>query len=217
MWGEPLVQLRGYIDYNAENAGNYPSGPWYQYILTLLGLLMPPGSLMILWGALHRRSAQPWWRVAIVVAVPRLPQRLRQQAGTLHPPRRSRFDGPGRSGMGPVAPTRSRWWQRNALLEQALWGVFWAMNAALVAGTVTYEAKRARVQAMAFLHDAGAQTFAMIQVDSGAMPPRFYSGGWNVHHIDDRRDGRGRPESDVARLVCPSSGIPVVPRPRASG
>ena len=72
IWGEPFVQLRGYIAYNAEHAGEYPSGPWYQYGLTLLGLLVPPVSLMLLWGALHPgRSAVPtrWWRIAIPVLV----------------------------------------------------------------------------------------------------------------------------------------------------
>lgn len=204
VWGEPFVQLRAYIDYNTENAGNYPSGPWYQYILTLLGLLVPPASFMILWGALHRGRSAPaaWWRVAIPVL-------LFLVFHSAFVNKQERFIlpvVPALMALGAVGwdlwRTRSRFWQRQRRLEGVLWGVFWAINVILVAGTVTYEAKRARVQAMAFLHDNQAQTFAMIQVDSGAMPPRFYSGGWNFYHIEDRRDGRGRPESDVVQSWC---------------
>ena len=45
---------------------------------------------------------------------------------------------------------------------------------------------------MSFLHEAGAEHFGMIQVDSGAMPPRFYMGKWKVYHIDDRSVAENR-------------------------
>ena len=154
VWGEPFVQLRGYIAYNAEHAGEYPSGPWYQYGLTLLGLLVPPVSLMLLWGALHPgRSAVPtrWWRIAIPVLVFLL-------FHSLFSNKQERF-------ILPIIPAlialgvigwdlwrhRSQWWQRRPRLESALWGLFWAVNVALLAAmSIPYEAKRARVHAMDF-------------------------------------------------------------------
>ena len=203
VWGEPFVQLRAYIDYNAENGGNYPSGPWYRYILTLLGLLIPPGSFMILWGALHRRLAQPsWWRVLIPVVV-----FLVFHSAFVN--KQERFILPAVPALlvlGAVGwdlwRQRSQWWSRHRRGEKALWGAFWALNLLILAGTVTYEAKRARVQAMSFLHEAGAEHFGMIQVDSGAMPPRFYMGKWKVYHIDDRRGGRGESPASVTARWC---------------
>lgn len=204
VWEEPFAQLRAYIAYNQVNAGNYPSGPWYQYILTLLGLLVPPGSVMILWGAFHRGKSAPtnWWRVALPVLV----------FLVFH----SAFVNKQERFILPVVPAllvlgavgwdawrnRSAWWQRHGRFERALWGVFWGLNVILIAGTVTYEAKRARVQAMSFLYEAGAEHFAMIQVDSGAMPPRFYMGRWDVHHIDNRRDGRAEAPAEVTARWC---------------
>lgn len=204
IWGEPFVHLRSYINFNAENAGNYPNGPWHRYILTLLGLVVPPGSLMILWGALYRSRTAPqyWWRVAAPVLL-----FLAFHSAFIN--KQERF-------ILPIVPailvlgavgwdawrSRSHWWGRQVRLERALWGLFWVMNVVLLAGTLTYEAKRARVQAMSFLHDEGAKHFAMIQVDSGTMPPRFYSGGWNMFHIDDRRDGRGQAPRQVAAKWC---------------
>lgn len=204
VWGEPFVQLRAYIGYNSEHAGNYPSGPWYQYILTLMGLLIPPASLMILWGALHRIRSAPaiWWRVALPVLL----------FLVFH----SAFINKQERFILPVVPAlmvlgavgwniwrkRSQWWGRHRGLERGLWGVFWVLNAALVCGTIAYEAKRARVQAMSFLWESGAQHFAIIYVDSGAMPPRFYSGTWDVYHIDNRMNGQGKPPAEIASTWC---------------
>ncbi|MDG2426072.1 MAG: hypothetical protein P8M07_05740 [Flavobacteriales bacterium] len=53
VWGEPFVQLRAYLAYNGSHAGDYPTGPWYTYLLTLLGLLIPPVSLLITFGLFY--------------------------------------------------------------------------------------------------------------------------------------------------------------------
>ena len=55
---------------------------------------------------------------------------------------------------------------------------------------------------MSFLHEAGAERFAMIQVDSGAMPPRFYMGRWDVVHLDNRQDGQAKSPAEVAARWC---------------
>ena len=95
IWGEPFVQLRGYIDYNSTHAGNYPKGHWYQYLLTLLGLMIPPCQLHAHLGGFSQRPI----RFGHLVAgrhshrrVSPLSQRLHQQAGTVHPSRRACTD-----------------------------------------------------------------------------------------------------------------------------
>ncbi|MFN8134921.1 MAG: hypothetical protein U0Z17_06750 [Bacteroidales bacterium] len=38
------------MKYNIQAANDYISGPWYNYMLLLAGLLIPPVSLMLLFG-----------------------------------------------------------------------------------------------------------------------------------------------------------------------
>lgn len=204
VWGEPFVQLRGYIEYNQTHAGNYPKGPWYQYLLTLLGLLIPPASIMLLWGAFHRGKSAPvvWWRVLVPVAA-----FLVFHSAFIN--KQERFIlpiVPALVALGAVGwqtwKDQSQWWSRRPRLHTSLWGVFWGLNLLVLPFTLTYEAKKSRVSAMSFLHDNNAHHFAMIQVDSGAMPPQFYSGTWGTYHTDNRRDGKGEDPLKVAAKWC---------------
>ena len=195
IWGEPFAQLRGYIGYNATHAGDYPEGPWYQYILTLGGLLIPPVSLMLMWGVFHhgKEAAPRWWRVL-------LPVLLFLAFHSLYANKQERF-------ILPIAPAliilgtlgwthwseHSHWWNRHRRLERVSWSAFWILSTAVLALTIPYPGKHSRVAAMAFLRGQGTTQFAMVQVDSGAMPPRFYSGTWKDYHIDDRRTQREDP------------------------
>lgn len=204
IWGEPFVQLRAYISYNSTHAGNYPTGPWYQYILTLLGLLVPPVSVMLLWGVFVKepRTKEAWWRVAAPVL-------LFFVFHSLVINKQERFIlpvVPALIALGTVGwdvwIQRSLWWKRREGLQRGLWLAFWGISAVVLVFSIPYEAKRARVQAMSFLYEQGTEDFALIEVDSGAMPPRFYSGAWGVLHIDNRRDGAGRPPREVAKTWC---------------
>jgi len=40
LFGTPFHDLISYIEYNATHSGEYPNGPWYQYILLLLGMFL---------------------------------------------------------------------------------------------------------------------------------------------------------------------------------
>jgi hypothetical protein len=199
-WGEPFVQLRAYIDYNLTHSGEYPQGPWYQYILTLLGMLIPPASLMLIWGAIHRKNApENWWRVA----VPLLAFFLFH---SLFANKQERFIlpmVPGLIAMGCAGWTmwseKSRWWKRHRNLERSGWALFWILSMALLALTLPYSGKKTRVDAMSFLYEHGSPAFAIVQVDSGAMPPLFYAGSWSDYHIDNRRELQEDPGAVTAR------------------
>lgn len=200
VWGRPFVQLQAYIAYNSTHAGHYPTGPWYQYILTMVGLLIPPVSLMLLWGAAHRKSApQQWWRIAVPVLC-----FLVFHSAFIN--KQERFILPaipavivlGTAGWS-LWSERSKWWNRHRMLERGAWGFFWLTSILLVAVTIPYSGKHTRVAAMTFLYEQGAEDYAMVQVDSGAMPPQFYSGSWRYPHVDNRREAREDPIAVTAR------------------
>lgn len=199
-WGEPFVQLRAYIQYNLTHSGEYPQGPWYQYIFTLLGLLIPPASLMLIWGAIHRKQApESWWRVAVPILAFFV-------FHSLFANKQERFIlpmVPGLIAMGcagwSIWSEKSQWWNRHRKLERLGWGLFWAISLGLLAITVPYSGKKTRVDAMTFLYEQGSPAFAMVQVDSGAMPPLFYAGSWSDYHIDNRRESQEDPAAAAAR------------------
>ena len=84
--------------------------------------------------------------------------------------------------------------------ESVLWGLFRAVNVALLAVSIPYEAKR-HVCTRWISSRQGAQSFAMVQVDSGAMPPVLAG-----HPTRSTTAGRsGPPVADVVSGSAPSS------------
>lgn len=50
VWGEPFVELREYVNYNFTHSGDYLSGSFFKYFGVLLGILVPPLSVLLLFG-----------------------------------------------------------------------------------------------------------------------------------------------------------------------
>lgn len=64
VWGYPFAELRGYAEYNLAHSGDYPNGPWYNYSLLLIGILIPPVSFLLLAGFIRE------WKRALVLFLP---------------------------------------------------------------------------------------------------------------------------------------------------
>jgi hypothetical protein len=78
---------------------------------------------------------------------------------------------------------RSGWWaQRQRLLRGLVtWTVGFNLVGAVALGFV--HAKKSRVDAMSALYELGdLENFAVVQVDGGTLPPRFYSGKWAPYY-----------------------------------
>jgi len=52
IWGYPFAEMREYISYNLNNSITYGISPWYKYLLLIVGLLIPPISIIFLFGFL---------------------------------------------------------------------------------------------------------------------------------------------------------------------
>ncbi|HMT30538.1 MAG TPA: glycosyltransferase family 39 protein, partial [Bacteroidia bacterium] len=50
IWGKPFVEFMAYVQYNLDNAYNYIQNAWYNYLLLILGLLIPPVSFFLFGG-----------------------------------------------------------------------------------------------------------------------------------------------------------------------
>lgn len=47
LWGYPLAEFKGYIDYNILHKGDYITGYWFNYALLISGLVLPPFCLLL--------------------------------------------------------------------------------------------------------------------------------------------------------------------------
>ncbi|HRD52442.1 MAG TPA: glycosyltransferase family 39 protein, partial [Flavobacteriales bacterium] len=180
LWGRPWVEVTQYVLYNLANTTTYGVLPWYNYLLLLAGLLLPPLSLAVLFGfARQPRPLLLWLPVLLFIAI-----------HSYFPNKQERF-------MLPIVPLffvlgyigweqwrlRSQWWQQRAALWTGALAFVWALNLILLPVLCTTYGKRSRVESLSMLRDLGPVLGLIIEdsVEGEApMPPLFYLGQWNM-------------------------------------
>lgn len=197
IWGRPFVQLMAYFGYNTTHALNYPQGPPGQYLLTLIGLMIPPLSFAILWGFGHQ--VRRWPSIAFAVMAFYLFHEL-------YPNKQERFILPvlplvmalGTTGWQAYR-AKSGFWQRNCRLHRGLLAFVLFVNVVALMVLSVGTVKSSRVNAMYALWQAGdLQNFMAIHVDTSPQAPAFYSGSWEKYYVSTA-------EQDPAQrldLVC---------------
>jgi len=176
-YGVPFSSLRAYVAYNAAPGvtAGYPTGPWYQYLLTLLGVLLPPTSLLLLAGAVRaRRHALLFWPALLFLAF-----------HSAYPGKQERFLFPilpvvlvlGAVGAAELAQ-EVRFLRERPRLVRGLWSWFWVANTVLLALYTANYSKRTRVEPLSFLRSTGEARSVLVETSESRAPyvPRFYLG-----------------------------------------
>lgn len=203
VWGEPFVQLRAYFGYNTTHATAYPQGPWYQYFLTLGGLLIPPVSIAWMFG--FGRMVRKWLWMS-------LPVILFFAFHSIYSNKQERFILPmvpwlvllGTIGWRDFlahVPVESSWIRWNQ------WGWRFALLVNMIGLAFLTPAafKTARVMAMDTLYRQGdLMNFVAVEVDSASMPPRFYSGQWSPYYAHSMEAN----PANEKRVMCRNSARP---------
>lgn len=177
-YGRPFSSLRAYLAYNGDpaNVRRFPNGPWYQYLLTLLGVLVPPASAFLLAGALRSARRLPLLSAPVLLFV---------AAHSLYPGKQERFLLPvlplllvlcalGACALAEESPA----WRRRPWLARGLWAWFWAANVLLLGLYTAHYSKRSRVEPLGFLRARGDARAVLVETvePEGAFVPRFYLG-----------------------------------------
>ncbi len=184
LWGgKPFQHLLGYFGYNAENALNYP-GSWATYLSFISYIILPPISLMLLFGFFKE-----WRRYFFIF----LPVFIFVLFHVIYPNRQERFIFPilpffiilGVIGWNRFVEVSRFWIARKSLLK-GLWVFFWIVNTIGMLVMCTTYTKRARVEAMLYLYEKGdcrnfIQDFR--QGENGSLVPQFYSGCWDWYYV----------------------------------
>jgi hypothetical protein len=172
LWGgEPFQHLRGYMEYNKENAHQYPGSPW-TYLSLITIFILPPVGLFLAVGFISS-----WRKIAIIV----LPATAFIAFHLLFPNKQERFILPilpfiviaGTIGWSEISQkwSSSRW-------HSISWKSFWILNTiGLLVLCFTYT-KKSRVESMIYLYEAGNCSNFIVEYshkNSGAWMPSFYS------------------------------------------
>ena len=179
LWGRPFAELTEYVLYNLNNTTTYGVLPWYNYLLLLAGLFIPPFSLAVGFGFFRRTTPLLLWLpVVLFIAV-----------HSYFPNKQERF-------LLPVVPLyfvlshvaweqwrmRSTWWQARTALWRGVLRWTWGLNAALLVVLCFSYSKRSRVMAQVMLKDREVRGMVIEDSAEGEapMPPLFYSGHWKA-------------------------------------
>ncbi len=179
IWGRPFAELTEYFRYNAENANNYITGAWYKYLLLLLGIFIPPVSVFLFAGSFKNIKKH------LIIFLPTM---LFLLFHSIFPNKQERFIitiVPSFIIIGIVGwqqlVTEKSWLKRYRKFIRYSWIFFWVINTFLLFAVSTMYSKKARVEAMTYLHRYN-QVQSILLENTNAygvnIVPRFYLGQW---------------------------------------
>ncbi len=178
VWSEPFVQLKTYILYNMEHSGDFTVGPWYLYLIFLLGILIPPVSFFLFFGWARN------WRKTAILFVPVLIFLLFH---SYFPNKQERFVitiipfliMAGVIGWQQFVRHRNKPKLDN--FNRYSWYFFWTVNLLLLLPVSMIYSKKARVETMVYLSQyPEIEYFIIDDVNKSVLrfPPLFYLGKW---------------------------------------
>lgn len=180
IWGRPFAEFQEYTNYNIANATNYINGPWYNYILLVSGLMIPPISLFLFFGMYKS------WKQYLWIIIPAL---CFFAFHSYFPNKQERFILPvipffvmaGISGWTSFT-SQSAYWINRQLWMKRLWNFFWVTNIILLILLTPSSTKISRVDAMSYLYHKKDMKYYMIESSNtwnAVMMPLFYIGKWD--------------------------------------
>lgn len=205
VWGKPFVEFMAYVQYNIDNATVYGVDVWHMYISVVLGLLIPPISILMYAGFFKN-----WKKEAILF----WPTMLFFAFHTYFPNKQERFILPivpfviilGIIGGFQIIEKynwESKKWFKNTIIVCCVLNLF-----LLPVLTFSYS-KRNRVEAMCYIAKQKDCVRLIIEdsnLDDFTMPPQYYLQNWtSVYGITKNFT----PDSMLKHY----NGLPVAGRP----
>jgi hypothetical protein len=203
-WGYPFAEFFEYVTYNIHNAYTYITNPWYNYLILILGILIPPISIMLFFGFFR------CWRKQILLF---LPSFIFLLFHSYFPNKQERFILPivpfiiiaGMIGWNDFIAT-SKFWAKHTKLLRGFWIFFWTLNLiALPVITTTYS-KRARVESMYYLSKYPHIKY-LLSEDSNhgktELVPLYYLMQWDVEVYEVKPEKPAKALDTIPQLYKP--------------
>lgn len=195
IWGYPFAELIAYIQHNITYRTDYIIAPWYNYILLILGILIPPVSFFLFFGFFRTGLLKKY----LIIFLPTL---LFLVFHSYYPNKQERFILPvlpffiilGIIGWNSFISISGFWKKRKKLLT-GCWIFFWALNLTLLPVITTTYSKRAKVESMTYLSRYDDIRFILFENSNkyGQMLlPRYYLDEW-IRYTEITRDNYKEP------------------------
>ncbi len=179
VWHRPFAELIEYVNYNLNHAYDYQTNPWYNYLLVIGGLLIPPISLMLFFGFFRE-----WKRQFLLF----LPVAIFLLFHSYFPNKQERFILPvipmfiiiGLAGWERFRVS-SKFWNHNPKIHSALWVFFWLINFSLLFLFTPMYSKKSRVESMSYIGNYQNIKYFVIEDANNTklrFPPVYYTGQW---------------------------------------
>lgn len=189
LWGYPFAEISQYILYNSTHYEDYITMSWFQYLIVLTGLLIPPVSLFILFG--YFRS----FRKLIILFLPSIIFILFH---SIYPNKQERF-------ILPVIPmviiagvigwykfyTNSMFWIKRKNLYRNILRFFWTLNLTALFFVSPAATKKSRVDSMYFLNELNDVSGLLLERTTNYgcyLMPRYYNRMWRTPHLCYSKD-----------------------------
>jgi hypothetical protein len=184
IWKRPFVELGEYIRYNLENAKEYPNLPWYTYLLLVGGILIPPVSLLLIFGFMRS-----WKRHVLLF----LPTFIFFVFHSSFPNKQERFILPaipfiiilGSIGWYDYL-VQTNLLKRRPRFMRVCWIIFFALNTIPLIFVSPAYSHRNRVETMVYLSKKEDLNNVMIEESnhsSYTVPPHFYLRQWKSDYF----------------------------------
>ena len=176
-WKKPFVEFLAYVQYNIDNANNYGVDVWHMYISIVLGLLIPPISILVFAGYFKNWKKEPilFWPTFLFFAF-----------HTYFPNKQERFILPvipfiiilGFIGAYQIAIYYNfdkKKWFKNTIIGCCI------LNLILLPVLTLSYSKRNRVEAMCYIAEQKDCVRIIIEdsnLDDFTMPPQYYLQNW---------------------------------------
>jgi 4-amino-4-deoxy-L-arabinose transferase-like glycosyltransferase len=185
IWGVPFAEFAEYTRYNVEYRFDYLTGEWYNYLIVIFGLMIPPFSLLLFRGFVFK------WRQHLIIFLPTFiflafhsyfPNKQERFILTIVP----FFILLGTMGWYELS-SKNRFLIRQAKVLRYVYGFFVVINLVLLAPITTMYSKRAQVEAMT--HLSRYDNIQSILVENSdrenvMLMPQFYLGQWiNIYGV----------------------------------
>lgn len=188
LWKKPFAQLLAYINHNTTHYEEYVSLPWYTYIITLIGFLIPPISLFMIFGFFRK------WKKYLILVLPTL---LFLVFHSIYSNKQERF-------ILPIIPiiicvgivgwnewkSQSSFWNKNRKLHTGLWTAFWVLNTLVLLVFTTAYTKKEHVETMVYLskkEDLSRYLLDNRNIDGHTMIPQYYFGNWDFQYVMNKQ------------------------------